>query len=325
MNTGASAAIAFHDFHPAHDNFMQDVLTGLGKIQKEIPAKYFYDERGSALFDQISGLEEYYPTRTEIGLLERHRDEIAAALGQSCLLLEYGSGSGRKVSLLLSAMQHPLAYMPIDICKEYLLESSSRIAAAQPDLEVVAICADYMQLTTLPQAYKYHNATKVIFFPGSTIGNCTPMEAIRLLKNALKLIGPNGGMLVGVDLKKDSDILHAAYNDAYGVTAEFNLNMLARINRELGADFCPDAFCHHAFYNEQCGRIEMHLVSRKEQTVSIDNDAFHFQEGESIHTENSYKYTLQEFRSMSEAAGFQPMHAWVDERQLFSLHYLTVH
>jgi len=325
MNTVASAAIAFHDFHPAHDDFLQDVLSGLGKIQKEIPAKYFYDERGSALFDQISALEEYYPTRTEIGLLEKHCSEMATVLGPGCLLLEYGSGSGRKVSMLLSAMQHPLAYMPIDICKEYLLASSSRIAAAQPGLEVVAVCADYMQLTTLPQDYKYHDATKVVFFPGSTIGNCSPMEAIRLLKNALKLIGPHGGMLIGVDLKKDPGILHAAYNDALGVTAKFNLNMLARINHELGADFCLDAFRHHAFYNEQRGRIEMHLVSRKEQVVTVNNHSFYFRENESIHTENSYKYTLQEFRSMSEAAGFKPAHAWVDERQFFSLHYLTVH
>ena len=325
MNTAASAAIAFHDFHPGHDDFLQDVLTGLDKIQKEIPAKYFYDERGSALFDQISELEEYYPTRTEIGLLERYGTEIGTVLGPGCLLLEYGSGSSRKISMLLSAMQHPLAYMPIDICKEYLLVSSSRIAAARPDLEVVAICADYMQLTTLPQDHKYHDATKIIFFPGSTIGNCTPMEAIRLLKNALKLIGPQGGMLIGVDLKKDPGILHTAYNDALGVTARFNMNMLVRINHELGADFCLDAFRHHAFYSNQRGRIEMHLVSRKEQAVTINNRSFHFRENEGIHTENSYKYTLQEFRSMSEVAGFKPAHVWVDERQLFSLHYLTVH
>ncbi len=323
MKIQANAAIAFHDLHPERDDFLQEVLADLGKIQKEISAKYFYDERGSALFDQISGLEEYYLTRTEIGLLEKHRAEIAAALGQNCLLVEYGSGSSRKTSILLEALQTPLAYMPIDICKEYLLPSSSRIAASHENLEVVAICADYMQLTTLPQGGKFQNTKKVIFFPGSTIGNCKPMEAIRLLKNALKLVGPGGGMLVGVDLKKDITILHAAYNDSRGITAEFNLNMLSRINNELDADFCLADFRHHAFYNKEHGRIEMHLVSLKQQTASVNDVPIYFSEGESIHTENSYKYTLEEFRSMAAAAGFKAAQVWVDEQQLFSLHYLS--
>ncbi|MEO5702733.1 MAG: L-histidine N(alpha)-methyltransferase [Gammaproteobacteria bacterium] len=316
-------AVAFHDFHPEHDDFLQDVLTGLGKSQKEIPAKYFYDERGSALFDQISELEEYYPTRTEIGLLEKYRTEITSALGENCLLVEYGSGSSSKVSILLDVLQTPLAYMPIDICKGYLLHSSSRISALHKNLEVVAICADYMQLTMLPQGNKFENAKKAIFFPGSTIGNYKPMEAIRLLKNALKLVGPGGCMLVGVDLKKDTEILHTAYNDARGITAQFNLNMLERINRELHANFCLAAFSHHAFYNEERGRIEMHLLSLHEQTVSVNDVPIYFRAGESIHTENSYKYTLGEFRAMAEAAGFKTDQVWVDEKQLFSLHYLS--
>lgn len=331
MNSQSGAAIAFHDFQPEQDDFLCDVLSGLGKMQKEIPAKYFYDERGSVLFDRISELEEYYPTRTEIGLLERHRAEMAEIIGRDCLLIEYGSGSSRKISILLNALQDPFAYMPIDICKEYLLQSSNRIAACQPGLEVVAVCADYMQLTVFPQSDKYQgggsgryqNTKKVIFFPGSTIGNCTPMEAIRLLKNALKLVGQGGGMLIGVDLKKDSAILHAAYNDEFGITAEFNLNMLTRINRELDADFCLDNFHHHAFYNEQCGRIEMHLVSLQEQTVRVSDVPVYFRADESIHTENSYKYSTEEFQGMAEAAGFKAERVWKDEQDLFSLHYLS--
>lgn len=323
MTPPASTALAFHDFHPEHDDFLQDVLAGLSKVQKEIPAKYFYDERGSALFDQISELEEYYPTRTEIGLLEKYRTEIASALGQNCFLIEYGSGSSRKVSVLLDALQNPFAYMPVDICREYLLHSSRRIAALHKNLQVIAICADYMQLTALPQSSRFQNTKKVIFFPGSTIGNCKPMEALRLLKNTLKLAGPGGGMLIGVDLKKDSSILQAAYNDAQGITAEFNLNMLTRINRELTANFCLTDFRHHAFYNAQRGRIEMHLVSLCDQNVSVNGVPVYFRAGESIHTENSYKYTLQEFRSMAAAAEFKPDLVWTDEQQMFSLHYLS--
>ena len=324
MRTEQIIPLAFHDFQPEREEFFQDVVEGLGKVQKEIPAKYFYDEQGSALFDQICDLDEYYPTRTEIGLLETHRADIAEALGEQCVLIEYGSGSSRKVPILLAALHRPLAYMPIDICREYLLESSQRIAACRDDLDVIAVCADYTCLLHLPQAHQYQHARKIVFFPGSTIGNCTPMEAIRLLKTAVKLVGPGGGMLIGVDLKKDPAILHAAYNDAQGVTAEFNLNILARINRELNADFNFSSFRHHAFYNEERGRIEMHLLSRAEQTVKIEGHAFYLRENESIHTENSYKYSLKEFQGMAEIAGFRPMRAWVDEQALFSLHYLAV-
>lgn len=320
-----TASIAFHDLQPELDDFLQDVVTGLGKTQKEIPAKYFYDERGSILFDEICDLEEYYPTRSEISILQAHRREIAALFGENCVVVEYGSGSSRKIPILLSALRRPAAYMPIDICKEYLLQSSRQISVNQPDLDVIAICADYTQMAQLPQSSQYKDAKRVIFFPGSTIGNYTPTKAIRLLKSAVNLVGPGGGMLIGVDLKKDTDILHAAYNDARGITAEFNLNMLSRINRELNTDFDLNAFRHHAFYNEAQDRIEMHLLSLKDQSVTGKCCAFRFREGETIHTESSYKYSLNEFQNMAEVAGFETTRVWTDDKRLFSLHYLSVH
>lgn len=327
MNLHTSIApVAFHDFQPELDDFFQDTLQGLSKPQKELPAKYFYDERGSMLFDQICDLDEYYQTRTEIGLLQAHSAEIAEIAGENCVVIEYGSGSSRKVPILLSALRKPLAYMPIDICKEYLLASSDRIAAAQPGVAVIAICADYTELTHLPhydERYAlYQDVKKLLFFPGSTIGNYTPIEAIRLLKNAVKLVGAGGGMLIGVDLKKDPRLLHAAYNDAHGITAEFNLNVLTRINRELNADFDVSLFMHDAFYDAGRNRIEMHLRSVVAQTVRVGERAFYFAAGESIHTENSYKYSVAEFQDTARAAGFEPLHAWVDAECLFSLHYL---
>lgn len=322
MKTAHNASIAFHDYQPERDDFLKDVLLGLSKPQKQIPAKYFYDEDGSALFDAICDLDEYYPTRTEIGLLKQHSTQIAELIGARCIVIEYGSGSSQKIPILLACLNEPLAYMPIDICKEYLLESSGRIAAYQPGMDVIAICADYTKPMCMPASHKYSDAKKVIFFPGSTIGNCTPLEAIRLLKNAAQLVGKGGGMLIGVDLKKDTAILHAAYNDRKEITAEFNLNILARINRELSANFNLSAFHHHAFYNHDHGRIEMHLISQCEQLVTVSGRVFHFSENESIHTENSYKYTIDEFQSMARVARFIPCDVWVDEHKLFSLHYL---
>ncbi|MEW6354652.1 MAG: L-histidine N(alpha)-methyltransferase [Pseudomonadota bacterium] len=318
--TPLSAPLAFHDFQPDADDFFQDAAHGLSKPQKELPAKYFYDERGSRLFDEICDAPEYYPTRTEIRLLQDYAPDIAAIIGARCVLIEYGSGSSRKVPLLLRALREPLAYVPVDICREYLLASSATIAAAHPHLAVTAVCADYTRLTHLPRAYPC--ARKVVFFPGSTIGNYTPMEAIRLLRNAARLVGEGGGMLIGVDLKKSPALLHAAYNDARGVTARFNLNMLARMNRELQTDFDLNNFAHHAYYHAARGRIEMHLCSLCTQTVRMAAHGFHFRAGETIHTENSYKYTVEEFQMMAEAADFKPMRVWTDARRLFSLHYL---
>jgi dimethylhistidine N-methyltransferase len=317
------APLAFHDLAPELDDFRADVLQGLAKPRKEIPPKYFYDERGSLLFDRICDLEEYYLTRTEIGLLRRYQSELADAIGPDCLLIEYGSGSSRKAPILLIALPRLHAYIPIDISKEHLLRSSTQLAVRQPGLVVIAVCADYTRLTQLPQVMKYQSAKKVIFFPGSSIGNYNPMQAILLLKTAAGLVGEGGGMLIGVDLKKDRDVLHAAYNDSQGVTAAFNLNILWRLRHELRARVEPAHFRHDAFYNEQSGRIEMHLVSTRDQTIELEDDVFRLAEGEGIHTENSYKYTVEEFRSMAEVAGFKPEHVWRDAQNLFSLHYLT--
>lgn len=318
------APLAFHDLAPELDDFRADVLQGLAKPRKEIPPKYFYDERGSLLFDRICDLEEYYLTRTEISLLRDHQAELAEAIGPDCLLIEYGSGSSRKVQILLDALACPRAYIPIDISKEYLLRSSAEFVARQPGLAVIAVCADYTRLTQLPQVMKHQGARRVIFFPGSSIGNYNPMQAILLLKTAAALVGAGGGMLIGVDLKKDRDVLHAAYNDSQGITEAFNLNILWRLRHELHARVEPAHFRHDAFYNEQIGRIEMHLVSNRDQTIELEDEVFRLAEGEGIHTENSYKYTVEEFRSMAEVAGFKPEHVWRDARNLFSLHYLTV-
>ena len=325
MMSQPANSIAFHDLQPEVDNFLEDTLQGLSRPQKEIPAKYFYDQRGSELFDQICDLAEYYPTRTEIGLLHEHAAEMAALIGKHCILVEYGSGNSRKIPILLQCLQEPIAYMPIDICKEYLLYSSTQIAQYHPGLQVIAVCADYMKPFQLPACDPHKNTKKAIFFPGSTIGNCLPSEAIRLLKNAAKLVGEGGAMLVGVDLKKHIDILHAAYNDNSGITAQFNLNILARVNRELDADFDLETFSHQAFYNEQRGRIEMHLISEREQSATVGGMGFNFSKGETIHTENSYKYTVTEFQSMASVAGFDPRQVWIDGQRLFSLHYLRVH
>lgn len=317
------APLAFHDLAPELDDFRTDVLQGLAKPRKEIPPKYFYDERGSLLFDRICDLDEYYLTRTEIGLLREHQAELAEAIGPDCLLIEYGSGNSRKAPILLSALPRLRAYIPIDISKEHLLRSSAELAARQPGLAVIAVCADYTRLTQLPQVMKHQGVKKVIFFPGSSIGNYNSMQAILLLKTAAALVGAGGGMLIGVDLKKDHDVLHAAYNDSLGITAAFNLNILWRLRHELRARVEPAHFRHDAFYNEQSSRIEMHLVSTRDQTIELEDEVFRLAEGEGIHTENSYKYTVEEFRSMAEVAGFKSKHVWCDARNLFSLHYLT--
>ncbi|MEW5791355.1 MAG: L-histidine N(alpha)-methyltransferase [Pseudomonadota bacterium] len=324
--TGPShVSLTFHDCQPALADFRRDVLDGLGRTRKALAAKYFYDEYGSLLFERICDTEEYYPTRTEAGILQAHATEIAETVGADCALIEYGSGSSRKTPLLLDALGQPAAYVPIDICKEQLLLSAARLAASRPGLEVVAICADYTQLQQLPAAAGLQDARRVIFFPGSTIGNCTPAQAAHLLRSAAGLLGAGGGMLIGVDLKKDPRVLHAAYNDAQGVTEAFNLNLLTRINRELHANFDVTAFRHCAFYHEEHGRVEMHLQSLAAQMITVGGATFPFLEGETIHTENSYKYGIREFQELAASAGFVPARVWTDPERLFSLHYLTVH
>jgi dimethylhistidine N-methyltransferase len=314
-------AIRFHDEHPTPADFRSEVLDGLRKAVKQISPKFFYDARGSRLFDAICRLPEYYPTRTEIGILKARALEIARLIGGNCLLIELGSGSSHKVRLLLEAVQ-PALYMPMDISKDHLLASARALAEDYPWLDIHAACIDYSQLSRLPQCLP--EARKIAFFPGSSIGNFEPDDAVAFLQNLAPLLRPGGGLLIGVDLKKDAAMLNAAYNDRRGITAEFNLNLLRRVNRELAGDFDLANFRHAAFYNAERGRVEMHLISRRRQKVRVAGEYFEFAAGERIHTENSYKYTIEEFQSLAQRGGFCPTRVWTDARQLFSLHFLTV-
>jgi dimethylhistidine N-methyltransferase len=322
LESRPAAAASFVDLHAEADRFLEEVTEGLSRPRKALPPKYFYDERGAQLFEAICELPEYYLTRAELAIMAEHAGEMAGRLGEGCAVVEYGSGSGRKTRLLLAALS-PVAYVPVDISRSQLQVTAREIAAEFPGLSVTAVCADYSRALQLPPLAGAPRR-RVVYFPGSTVGNLTPAEAARFLANARRLAGPGGGMLVGVDLKKDAARLNAAYNDARGVTAEFNLNLLRRINRELGADFDLAAFRHHAFYNEAEGRIEMHLVSLAEQRVRVGRARFAFRDGESIHTESSYKYTAEEFGELARGAGFRPERHWTDAGLEFAVHYLAV-
>ena len=311
----------FHDFGSVRDDFRADVLAGLARPQKRIAAKYFYDARGSELFERICDLPEYYPTRTEIALLRRHSAEIAALAGEDAALVEFGSGADVKARLVLDALARPTAYVPIDISREHLIASAQALAGSYPDVAVIPLCADYTRAFDLPAVAKA--GRRLGFFPGSTIGNFRPIEAAAFLGRAAVTLGAGSGLLIGVDLKKDSALLQAAYDDAQGVTAAFNKNLLTRINSELGGDIDVESFEHRAFYNDQRGCIEMHLVSRVAQAVTVAGEAFRFAAGESIHTEDSHKYDPEDFRDLAEAGGWQPRRCWVDDERLFSLHYLV--
>lgn len=301
--------------------FRTDVLHGLGAAEPYLPAKYFYDEAGSRLFEEITGLEEYYLTRAELGIMRDHAAEMAACLGQDCLLIEYGSGSSAKTRLLLD---HGgiTAYVPIDLSDAALFEAAADLAQAYPDVEVLPVCGDFAQPVDLP-APRVRPARRVVYFPGSTIGNFTPGEAAALLGRTRALCGPGGAFLLGVDLQKDPEILHAAYNDRRGVTAAFNRNLLVRINRELGADFNVQQFEHRAFYNTDHGRIEMHLLSKSAQCVHVADARFRFAAGDSIRTEYSYKYTLAGLSALASSSGFRVRRTWTDPLQHFSVHLLT--
>jgi dimethylhistidine N-methyltransferase len=314
--------IAFHDLQPDAGSFLEEVLAGLSGAQKALSPKYFYDARGCELFDAICGLAEYYPTRTEMAMMQECAPEMAMRLGPDCVLIEYGSGTSRKTRVLIAELE-PRAYMPVDIAGGQLKVSAMELEAAFPRLKIIAVCADYSRLLTLPEIDTVGARRRVIYFPGSTIGNFTAPEARLFLQNARALAGAEGAMLVGVDLKKDSALLHAAYNDAQGITAEFNLNLLARINRELSANFDLSAFRHRAFYNAGAGRIEMHLESLRTQRVTLGGRSFDFRSGETIHTENSYKYSVGEFQQLARSAGFEPAACWTDPRQWFAVHLLT--
>jgi dimethylhistidine N-methyltransferase len=310
--------IKFSDFHPAPADFFAEVIDGLNQQPKHVPPKFFYDATGSQLFDAICKLPEYYPTRTETQILSQNAEDIADVVGENSFIIEPGSGSSHKVRLLLNALK-PRVYMPMDISKEHLLNAAKELAQDYPWLEVHAACADFTTELTIPGNNQHEH--KIAFFPGSSIGNFEPENAVAFLKHLGEIVAHRGGLLIGVDLKKDSDILNAAYNDRQGVTAKFNKNLLVRINRELNADFEIDQFAHNAFYNDGQGRVEMHLVSRRPQTVTIDDQHFSFDAEESVHTENSYKYTVDEFQTLAAKAGYRLIKFWTDPDKLFSLQY----
>lgn len=311
--------VRLHDYHPSSASLVQEVLAGLAATPKFLPPKLFYDHRGAQLFERICELPEYYPTRAEIAILERHAEEIADLTGRGACLLELGSGAGVKVRLLLEHL-HPKMYVPIDISRAQLRASADAMAQDYDWLEVHPVCADYcrsLHLDFIPD-----DARRLVYFPGSTLGNFEPDEARAFLENLRGLTGKEGALLISIDLKKDPKRIDAAYNDKAGVTAAFNLNILGRLQRDLGAEVDPAGFRHQAFYNSQAGRVEMHLVSRGLQTIEVDGQRFQLEEGESIHTENSYKYSIEEFRALARRAGYQSRRVWVDADALFSVHFL---
>ena len=315
---------SFDDVAPEREEFLSDVLTGLAGMPKSLPCKYLYDERGSDLFQQICELPEYYPTRTETALLTDCAEAISTAIGPRCRLIEYGTGSSEKMRILLGALELPSSFVSVDISREHLLQATSALARDYPDLDVHAVCADFTKPFVVPHNTENLVGKTVAFFPGSSLGNFHHREAVEFLMNTANVIGPGGGLVIGIDLKKDADILNAAYSDSAGVTAAFNLNLLVRINDDLGGTFDADGFKHHAFYNEEKGRIEMHIVSLKEQTVGVGGKEIHFSEGETIHTENSYKYDIDEFQDLAREAGFESAQVWTDPGHLFSVHYLEI-
>ena len=311
--------VRFYSFLSSANRFREDVLAGLALPQKSIPPKYFYDEQGCRLFEEICELPEYYLTRTETAILRGNVEDIAQFVGPDAELIEYGSGVQAKTRILIHALQTRL-YVPIDIAADTLQASSNDLAGRFPWLNVVGICADYTRPLALPEFVGVPIRRKVAFFPGSTVGNFTPEEALAFLKNVRRSVGTGGALLIGVDLKKDKPRLDAAYADPKGVTARFNLNLLERINRELGGDFQTSRFRHKAFYDPLRGRVEMHLESVYSQTVRVAGQRFDFHAGETIHTEISCKYSIAEFQELGKRAGFSPEKTWTDPEQLFCIH-----
>lgn len=304
----------------ANEQLLADVLAGLSRPHKRLPSKYFYDAAGSRLFDRITELDEYYPTRTELAIVRGHVGAMAARCGPRCLLVELGAGSLVKVRLLLDRLDRPAGYVPVDVSGDHLRAAAGELARDYPALGVHPVAADFTRPFALPPLPA---ARRVAYFPGSTLGNFDPHEADALLGRVARLVGPGGGLLLGVDLRKDPAVLEPAYNDARGVTAAFNRNLLVRINRELGADFDPSAFRHRAFYNRDRSRIEMHLVSATGQQVRVGDRTFGFRAGESIHTENSYKYDLTELGARAAECGLRADETWTDENGHFAVLYLT--
>ncbi|MEX2616475.1 MAG: L-histidine N(alpha)-methyltransferase [Alphaproteobacteria bacterium] len=315
----------FIDLEPAVADFRESVIAGLSGSPRQLACKFFYDAAGMELFNRICETEEYYVTRTELALLRRIGPEIAALAGPEAAVIEFGAGSDLKIRLLLDALDRPAQYVPIDIAIEPLRDATEAIARDYPAMRVGAVCADFTTLDALPAgAVSDSGGRRLGFFPGSTIGNFTREEAGTFMALIRRVLGPGGALLIGVDLKKDTARLNAAYNDAAGYTAGFNLNLLHRMVRELGAELDTDGFEHYAFYNDAEGRVEMHLRSLRDQTIAIGDDRFALAAGELIHSENSHKYAIDEFAALARAAGFDPGAVWTDANRLFSIHYLTI-
>jgi dimethylhistidine N-methyltransferase len=318
-----ASQISVVDALPQDKLLFEEVRRGLQSTPKTLPCKLFYDEAGSHLFDQICELDEYYPTRTEVAIMAENLDEIASCIPGGSVLIEYGSGSSTKTCLLLDRLADTLGgYMPLDISRTHLLQSAERLRERYPTLPIVPLCADYTSPVTFPDAFS--DRPRVVFFPGSTIGNFDPEDAHRFLRRVRNLVATTGGgLLIGVDLRKDVRTLEKAYNDGKGITARFNLNALRHLNRRFGANFVLQQFAHHAFFNEAAGRIEMHLVSTADQTVRIGPYSVEFTEGEAIHTESSYKYTAADFAELAARAGLSLKKRWMDPASLFSVQYFV--
>ena len=296
------------------------IVAGLSQARKTISPKYFYDETGSRLFEEITQLPEYYLTNTELGIMEACVEDIAALAGESASLIEFGSGSSMKTRMLLRHLHSPAAYVPVDISEEHLLDSQRSIRADFPDVEVIPVVADFTHPFALPNPTTLP-LKNIVYFPGSTIGNFERDDAIELLRVMYQEAGQDGALVIGVDLQKNPAVIHAAYNDSGGITARFNINMLRHLNREFGADFDLDSFTHRATYDADSGRIVMELVSALDQSVRIDDAQIQFAAGETITTEYSHKYTLDDFEAMARIAGFSVARVWTDPRQWFAVHY----
>lgn len=308
--------------HATDQSFLNDVIRGLSQPKKELNCKYFYDEQGSRLFDQICELDEYYLTRTELAIMGAHAAEMAEQLGHGIALVEFGSGSSVKTKILLDQLCEPTAYMPLDISEEHLLKTTVGLRKLYPMVEIIPIIADFTKGFALP-ATKRPYSHAAVYFPGSTIGNFTPSQASQMLRRIVKILGRDGGLLIGIDLQKDPAIIEAAYNDVEGVTAEFNLNVLHRINRDLKADINVDQFRHKAVYNPDRGRVEISIVSQTDETIHIDDQEFFVRKGEEILTEYSHKYTIDGFAELASEAGFSLHKYWTDEQDYFAVLHLV--
>ena len=319
---GAPGGVSVLDLEPAASDFLEEAITGLSGSPRTLPSKFFYDERGSDLFQEICELPEYYVTRTETEIIRRYGTEMADSIGENAELVGFGTGAGVKARMLLHHLQNPIAYVPVDISKQRLTDSAEALSRELPSLEILPVCADYLQPVELPIPSRKPDHIAV-YFPGSTIGNMEPEVARDFLKRIARLCGKSGGLIIGVDLQKSRTVLEAAYNDSSGVTAAFNLNLLARANRELEADFDLAQWRHRAIYNPAAARIEMHLVSERAQCVHLAGREFQFAPGEKIITEFSYKHTIEGFRALAASAGFQFARVWTDPEKLFAVFHFT--